>query len=50
MTRPEFDAARDAGTFAENLNRLPILTVDGVDIGESGAIKRFVAKQSPEAG
>jgi glutathione S-transferase len=45
MTRPEFDAARDAGTFAENLNRLPILTVDGVDIGESGAIKRFVAKQ-----
>jgi glutathione S-transferase len=43
MQRPEFDAAKTDGTLAASLNRLPMLECDGVQIGQSKAIERFVA-------
>jgi len=45
ISRPEFDAAKAAGELDLNLGRVPVLVVDGVQIGQSKAIERYVAKQ-----
>jgi glutathione S-transferase len=45
IVRTEFDAALAAGKLDANLNKLPILEVDGQLIGQSKAIERFVAKR-----
>uniref|UniRef100_A0A7S0XE51 Glutathione transferase n=1 Tax=Chromulina nebulosa TaxID=96789 RepID=A0A7S0XE51_9STRA len=41
----EFAELKAAGKFAANLNRVPILDYNGVQIGQSKAIERFVAKK-----
>lgn len=41
----EFVAQKAAGDFYVNMDRVPILIVDGVTIGQSKAIDRFVAKR-----
>merc|ERR1719161_1359020 len=45
MIRPEFDAAKAAGELSANFGKVPILTVDGVKIGQSTAICRFLARE-----
>lgn len=45
FARPEFDAAQANGDFVVNMNRLPVLICDGVSIGQSKTIERFVAKK-----
>ena len=42
---PEFAALKLSGDASANMDRVPILTVDGVTIGQSKAIDRFVAKR-----
>ena len=44
-SRPEFDADCQAGLFAVNMDRLPILEVNGLKIGQSRAIERYVANR-----
>jgi len=42
----EYKAAKEAGTFGANLNRVPILTVDGSTVlGQSRAIERYLARE-----
>ena len=41
----EFVAQKNAGDFYINMDRVPILMVDGVTIGQSKSIDRFVAKR-----
>jgi len=46
MESPTFDAAKEAGELVTNLDRAPVLiTPEGVAIGQSKAIERFLAKQ-----
>jgi glutathione S-transferase len=45
IKRPEFDAAKKAGELDVSLGKLPVLEVDGVKIGQSKAIERFLARQ-----
>jgi len=45
IKREEFDAAKAAGEFDAGMGKLPILECDGVKIGQSKAIERFVAKK-----
>jgi glutathione S-transferase len=41
---PEFTAAKEAGEFRVNMDRLPILQLEnGVEIGQSRAIERYVS-------
>ena len=42
---PDFVVARDAGKMVANLNRMPVMVVDGVAIGQIPVIKRLVAKR-----
>lgn len=43
---PEFEAGKEAGEFKANLDRLPVLvTEEGVTIGQSKAIGRFLARR-----
>ena len=42
---PEFAAMKASGECIANMNRVPILVVDGVVIGQSKTIERFVAKK-----
>ena len=42
---PEFTAMKASGECIANLDRVPILVVDGVVIGQSKSIERFVAKK-----
>mmetsp|Transcript_33613 Transcript_33613/g.79588 ORF Transcript_33613/g.79588 Transcript_33613/m.79588 type:complete len:205 (+) Transcript_33613:1-615(+) len=42
---PEFHAAREAGQHDANMNRIPTLEVEGISIGNTAAIERFVAKR-----
>ena len=42
---PEFAALKLSGDASANMDRVPILIVDGVTIGQSKAIERFVAKR-----
>ena len=41
--KDEFDAAAAAGLAPSNLNRLPVITMDGVEIGGSKPVCRAVA-------
>lgn len=42
---PEFDAAKSSGLLTSNLDRVPILVLDGgIEIGQSKAIERYVAR------
>ena len=43
--RPEFDAKQKAGYFTANMDSCPVLSVNGVVIGQSKAIARLVAKK-----
>mmetsp|Transcript_111135 Transcript_111135/g.354068 ORF Transcript_111135/g.354068 Transcript_111135/m.354068 type:complete len:227 (+) Transcript_111135:50-730(+) len=45
IIRPEFDAAKASGELAASLGKLPYLEVDGVKIGQSKAIERFIARE-----
>jgi len=44
IQRPEFDAAKAAGELHASLGKVPYLEVDGVRIGQSKAIERFLAR------
>lgn len=41
----EWQTAKEAGLYGANLNRLPVLTWDGIEIGQTKAIERFLAKR-----
>ena len=43
--RPEFDAKQKAGDFTVNMDSCPVLSVNGVVVGQSKAIARLVAKK-----
>mmetsp|Transcript_38872 Transcript_38872/g.28754 ORF Transcript_38872/g.28754 Transcript_38872/m.28754 type:complete len:218 (+) Transcript_38872:45-698(+) len=44
--RPEYEAARDLGEFRVNMDRVPVLTINGtLKIGQSRAIERYLAKK-----
>merc|ERR1719171_3085907 len=45
IKRPEFDEAKEKGELDVALGKVPILEVDGVKIGQSKAIERFVARK-----
>lgn len=45
MKREEFDAAKKAGELDASLGKVPLLEYEGVKIGQSKAIERFVAKK-----
>eukprot|EP00440_Ansanella_granifera_P003964 gb/GFBE01004303.1/.p1 GENE.gb/GFBE01004303.1/~~gb/GFBE01004303.1/.p1 ORF type:complete len:227 (+),score=83.91 gb/GFBE01004303.1/:1-681(+) len=45
IKRDEFDAAKAAGEFDAGLGKVPVLECDGVKVGQSKAIERFVAKK-----
>ena len=42
---PGMAAARQEGKLAANLDRAPVLVVDGTDVGQSKAIERFLARR-----
>jgi len=50
FAKPEFEAAKAAGTYDANMGRLPILTVDGVEIAQSKCVERYLAKKLGLAG
>lgn len=43
LSKPEMEADAKAGKFDANMGRLPVMCVDGVKIGGSKAIFRFIA-------
>jgi len=43
--RLEFEAEQAKGSFAVNMDRIPLLTYNGVTIGQSKTIERFLARQ-----
>jgi glutathione S-transferase len=45
IIRPEFDAAKASGELDTSLGKIPYLAVDGVKIGQSKAIERYLAKE-----
>jgi len=45
ISRPAYDADKANGVFDQNLGRVPLLEVDGVGIGQSKAIERFLARR-----
>lgn len=45
MQRPEFDADKAAGKLDASLGKVPLLIVDGVEIAQSKAIERYVARK-----
>jgi glutathione S-transferase len=44
--RPEFDEDKKKNIFDVNMGRIPILEVNGVQIGQSKPIERFIARES----
>mmetsp|Transcript_39287 Transcript_39287/g.73312 ORF Transcript_39287/g.73312 Transcript_39287/m.73312 type:complete len:227 (+) Transcript_39287:50-730(+) len=50
IQRPEFDEMKAKGELDISLGKVPLLTVDGVKIGQSKAIERFLAKELGLAG
>merc|ERR1712110_726193 len=50
MKRPEFDAAKAAGDLDASGGKVPLLTVDGAQFGQSKAIERYLAKALGLAG
>jgi glutathione S-transferase len=45
FAHPEFDAMQANGEFVCNMNSVPILTYNGVKLGQSKAINRFVGRK-----
>ena len=45
IKRPEFDAMKAEGKLDKSLGKVPLLEVDGQQIGQSKAIERFLAKE-----
>jgi len=45
IQRPEFNAAVEAGEMVAGMGKVPILEVEGIKVGQSKAIERFVAKK-----
>lgn len=45
IQRPEFDDMKAKGLLDVSLGKVPLLEVDGVQIGQSKAIERFLASQ-----
>jgi len=45
IIRPEFDAAKASGELDISLGKVPYLEVDGVKIGQSKAIERYLARE-----
>eukprot|EP00930_Biecheleria_cincta_P048690 TRINITY_DN3396_c0_g1_i5.p1 TRINITY_DN3396_c0_g1~~TRINITY_DN3396_c0_g1_i5.p1 ORF type:complete len:229 (-),score=67.12 TRINITY_DN3396_c0_g1_i5:273-959(-) len=45
IQREQFDAAKATGEFDAALGKVPILEVDGIKVGQSKAIERYVSKQ-----
>ena len=45
ISRPAFDELKQCGALVASMNKLPMLTVEGVSIGQSKAIERYVAKR-----
>ena len=45
MEANEYNEAKTRGDLAANLNRVPILQLDDVQIGQSKAIERYIAKK-----
>jgi glutathione S-transferase len=45
IVRKEFDAAKEAGELDAAMGKLPVLEYNGVKVGQSKAIERFVAKK-----
>ena len=41
----EYNEAKARGDFVSNLNRVPILEIDSLQIGQSKAIERYIAKK-----
>jgi glutathione S-transferase len=50
IIRKEFDEAKASGELDPSAGKLPMLYVDGVKIGQSKAIERFLAKEFGLAG
>lgn len=50
LSKPEMDADQAQGLFESNMGRLPILDVDGVKLGGSKAIYRYIANTYGLAG
>ncbi|CAE7173956.1 GST1 [Symbiodinium microadriaticum] len=50
IQRPEFDAMKAKGELDISLGKVPLLEVDGVKIGQSKAIERYLAKELGLAG
>jgi len=50
MIRKEFDEAKASGMLKCSMGQVPFLEVDGVKIGQSKAIERFLAKRLGLAG
>jgi hypothetical protein len=42
----EFEEDKKNGKFVSNMGRLPILVIDGVEIGQSHAIFRYIASRN----
>ena len=47
---PEFTAVQQTGAFTVSMHSLPVLTFNGVQIGQSKAVERFVAARLGFAG
>lgn len=45
VAAPEYGAAVDAGLHAANLNRAPVMEIEGVSVGQSAPIERLVARR-----
>lgn len=45
IKRPEFDAAKASGQLTASAHKLPMLVVNGVKIGQSKSIERFLSKE-----
>ncbi len=43
--KPEFDALQKTGAFDVNMGGVPVLVFNGVSIGQSKSIERFVASK-----
>merc|ERR1719201_2937914 len=46
FSTPEFAEDKESGALAANLNRAPLLLVDGQPVGQSKAMERFIATQA----
>jgi hypothetical protein len=50
FSKPEFDAAKASGELYINMDRVPLLTINGETVGQSKTIERFLAKKCGFAG